>query len=452
MKRKTITLTAMLAMALGFAACDMKDNIDLLRHPIHIQGEVDPHYGMPVAYGQANINDLLHMMSGQYSGYIKDTDILTIYFDTTATDAINGTQDAASALPAKPVARKDASLVRKDTILTYPLDITLFDDVNENGILDDTNISINELWLSLDAFVKATPTQPQYETMIRNYVSATFDNLTIRYVDHDGNPHTFDQSLLADDSATVTRLLDGDTFSFQRVNLASIVNALPRRIEVSFRMRLNVSGGILSTDVSSLNFSQMLDELHLTRVDYTVHLNAELPFEIRIKGLPYEFTVDMGEGMSRINIDSIVHNINEGLSAELKDSRFSLGLDNGIPFDLRLSASFLDENDNPVRLDDGSVFYIVPDTLVSAAVCVPIGSTNVYHATGRTHNVIEAALDSRKLELLSDARKLKVSLRMATSNQRMVAVEKDGNIFIKAYVKVHPAVKADIAVTDKPIF
>ena len=52
-KRLFFALVALLALS----ACMRDEDWNLLRHPIHIQGHMDPSYGVPAAYGKMTFHD-----------------------------------------------------------------------------------------------------------------------------------------------------------------------------------------------------------------------------------------------------------------------------------------------------------------------------------------------------------------------------------------------------------
>ena len=76
MKRKLfIAIVAVLALS----ACMRDEDWKLLQRPIHLQGHVDPSYGVPVAYGKMTFNDILGMLSSTYTGHIYDLTVRMVF-------------------------------------------------------------------------------------------------------------------------------------------------------------------------------------------------------------------------------------------------------------------------------------------------------------------------------------------------------------------------------------
>ena len=87
MKRSVILVTAL--MLTLFSSCIRNEDLELLRHPIHVQGEVDPYFGVPIAYGELTLNDIYEMLNENYTGWLDpNEDVVTLVFDTTAQDII----------------------------------------------------------------------------------------------------------------------------------------------------------------------------------------------------------------------------------------------------------------------------------------------------------------------------------------------------------------------------
>ena len=236
------------------------------------------------------------------------------------------------------------------------------------------------------------------------------------------------------------------SFDFDSVDLGPIINDMPRMLTVSYRLNLDVKDSLFNPDVVGDNFSAVLDSLGMTYLNYDYDLRAEIPFEIMIAGLDYEFTVDMGEGLAKLDIDSIVHAIDEGIDVDLKDSRFTLALDNGLPLYLRLRATLLDENEVPLRDSENRIIDIIEEQEVERAVC-ELNSDGVYTAVAPKRSEFTVALNRDRLDDLSRARKMKVRLGMGT-NRQLVDIKRTDKLAIKAFVVLHPAATFDIAVTE----
>lgn len=445
MNKRTF-LVAVLAAVAALTSCIRDEDIEMLKHPIHIQGEIDPHYGLPVAYGEADVNDLLHMLSSEYTGYLDpDRNTLTVVFDTTGSDVIYASGTGSAAAATRKAGPASKAIWRSfDTTLTYSLPITLFDDVANNTI-DPDSLQIGHFWLKVGMFMQGHARTASFEQTIRQVVSARFDSLRVHYTAHDGSQHLA-EGITNPAPVTIDSLLNGMSFAFDSVDLGPIINDMPRMLTVSYRLNLDVKDSLFNPDVVGDNFSAVLDSLGMTYLNYDYDLRAEIPFEIMIAGLDYEFTVDMGEGLAKLDIDSIVHAIDEGIDVDLKDSRFTLALDNGLPLYLRLRATLLDENEVPLRDSENRIIDIIEEQEVERAVC-ELNSDGVYTAVAPKRSEFTVALNRDRLDDLSRARKMKVRLGMGT-NRQLVDIKRTDKLAIKAFVVLHPAATFDIAVTE----
>ena len=87
--KRTIFLASLLALVLPFTSCS-KDDMELLKHPYRVQGNLDPTFELPViSSGQLNLNDLLMSFDGTFSGYILDDTVITFHYDTSLSQRIN---------------------------------------------------------------------------------------------------------------------------------------------------------------------------------------------------------------------------------------------------------------------------------------------------------------------------------------------------------------------------
>ena len=117
---KRLSFTLLLAVSvLTLASCIRSEEWELLRHPVHVQGTLDPTFGTPIAYGQVTINDVMHMFNGSYTGLLDpENDVLTINFEAEGGDSI-----LARSLFDKSVGRK-GTFMAGDTTISYSVNIS----------------------------------------------------------------------------------------------------------------------------------------------------------------------------------------------------------------------------------------------------------------------------------------------------------------------------------------
>ena len=444
MKRYLTIATAMLLVL--FSSCVRSEDLDLLRHPIHVQGEVDPYLGIPIAYGELTLNDLYDMLSANYSGYLDSTsDVVTIVFDATAQDIIHasGYNPETTAAPMVNLPKDDAKNFVDfiDTVLEYSVDITIFDDARLSSVTE-ADLAINHLWFSLNTIYQGHCV-PSFEDVVRNHVRAVADSLVVKYTDHNYVQHVF-TGLPSIEPIAINNVLDRQVLRFDSIDISPLINSLPRKITASFRFRFSVDDAWIVNNITNPSFAQMMDTIKMTYLEYDATAWASFPFEVHIGLLPYEFSVDLGDGLATVNIDSILNTFGDNVDAELKDSYINLAFDNGIPFNFMVNVTMLDA-------DSSFLFEVVDrDTILSAPTDPLPSDPSTLGATGTTRTIVRAMLNQQKLQLLKEARKMRISLAMSTGPGN-VAVQRSNSLKVKASVQVHPSVGIDIPLFDKPI-
>ena len=429
---KRFLLTALIAVtAASLASCIRSEEWELLRHPVHVQGTLDPNFGTPIAYGEVTINDVLHMFNGDYTGLLDpEDDVLTINFEGEGSDSI-----LASSLISKQGGQKGVFMA-SDTTISYGVDITLFDNVTLQEILDG-NISINHLWLDFAVDIHGDCPDTVREDVSR-YVHAVFDSLVVNYTDHNGVEHTFpglSMEPIPFDSVLVNKHLQYDS-----IDLSEIVNSMPRHVKVSFRFRFALDDYLFSEDLADSYFSQTLDSIKMTKIYYDAKIKVAFPFEVSIGALPYSFDVDLGDGLSQVDFDAFFDSIGEGVEMDLKDSYLTLGFTNGIPLTLGLGGTLLDANDMPLMA-------LFADTIASARTAPSPDDATAQVAVEGTRSQVTVAMNKQRLQLLRDARKIRFDMLMTTGKKHVI-VRRSDYLKIKVYLKLHPAAEIDIPVSD----
>lgn len=438
MKRRLFfAIIAVLAMT----ACMRDDDWKLLKNPIHVQGHLDPSYGVPVAYGKMTFHNILGMLSSTYTGHIYDTtDVITIFFDT----SISGTMGNLTPGLSKGAAPK-VNMIGRDSTFDYNVNITLFDGAQFDQMVGGGNIEIGDLWLNMKAIFKADA--PSNVTDVINnedYVSSSIDNIKIFYTKHDGTEVPFTDFTIPDE--TLKHLIQGDTVEWENINLKSIINDLPKKIRVMFDYHFWLTDQFLFSYPPG-QYPDLKDSIEKMKLNYDLKINTEFPFDIKINRLPYSFQINLsGDSLPRLDIQNTLDSIARGLSVDLKDAKLSLAFDNNIPANLNLSAYLIDASDN-----------IIGDTLIrdsriaSAPVSLdPISGKNV--SCGSTRTVVVASIDEQRLKDLQKTKKIGLNFAIGTGNgTATVAIRRDDFMFIKAFVMVHPSATADIPLTNQGI-
>lgn len=461
MKRKF--LLALAAVTL-LAACN-KDDMALLQHPYRVQGEVSPSFGLPViSNGQMNLNDLLLSFDGTFSGLITDDNTITFEYKDTIRETIpiggmivKGGRKPAPRWKTTHRAKSVIPFIARDTMIEYTIPIDFFDKADMQSIVDG-NMSINELQFNLDAVVQgACP--PNVDSALRAYVSARFDNVTIKYTGHDNQLHTF--TGFASQSLMLNDIIEGGAVNFDSVNLAEIINSLPRSITAGFHLHVEVDSGLvldnlgLLTDTSGINsFNALLDSLRMTSITIGANMQVLLPFEVRIGGLPFSYDLDIN-GNSDGNSSSIFDQLDSTLTHLLGEGAVNMDsskvtalmkFSNGIPLDLMLSGTLVDANGM-------ETYMLFGEQRVASAVTAPVPNRpGVVQAVRDSTTIVEIPLNVEGLSRLTQASKLRIRLLMATpdfsTDPSYKMVKKDDYLRLKMMVKLDPSIQIDMQLFD----
>lgn len=429
--KRTLLFASILLFAGMVTSCLREDDLEMFRHPIHVTGEIHPQYGVPIGQGEMNVNDLLSHLSSSYTGMLDSTsDLIVIKYDTAASDTIWPLSNVGvkKYTPKVRNVGAKAAMWTKDTTVRDTIEIDFFDDVE---FLDSMDIA--HIWLHLA--VNAIGDCPD---AIKEYISASFNNLSISYIDHAGVTKNFPSFL--SDTMFIDDIESGVYKNFDSVDVATIVNDRPKKIITSYNFTFGVSSAILA-NMSSMPWGQILDSLHMTWLSYSAKLGVTMPLSVSISQLNYSFPVDLGDGLASVNIDSIVASINSHINVDIKQSIIKIVLDNGIPLNLTLSADLLKANGNVL-------VNLFTDEVVPAAPIAQVpGDPTSYYATGKTAHTIQSTLNEDQLDLLKKAKTMRLKVKM-DSNNKHVQLKRSDFLTLKLYLIVSPSASFDIPVTN----
>ena len=432
MKKSTLLMTILLACG-AFASCLRSDDLEMLRHPIHVTGSVDPQYGVPVATGEMNINDLLSHLSAEYQGIIADDEeVLIVEYQTTMRDTIHAFSELsfAGAPSHNSLPTKDLSWFSKDTTFYDTIDIDFFNDVDFYNQLEMEHIWVD---LRVGAFIEG-------DTSIFRHLKGTFKDLVIKYEDHDSVLRTY--SGLNVDPIVIENMADGFEHGFERIDVASIANDMPRRIIAQYKFTFSVSSQLITQQITNMHFGEILDSIHSSRLVYSADFSVSMPLSILFNNLSYTYDLDLGDGLSSVNLDSILSYIHDGISVEIDTSRVRMVFDNGIPVEFTVSAVMQDA--------DGNDLITLFQNANIASANVSTDPSGNYVASSSVKTTVETMLVNSDLDKLDRAKNIHLTMRTDTDNKH-VTMRRSDFLKIKAYLQVKPSVDVDIPITDNGI-
>lgn len=449
MKRKLFAaLAVVLATVVLMPSCMRDEDWDLLRNPIHVRGEVDPNFGVPVGYGKLTLNDILHMLSSEYSGQVNpDDDVITIFFDTVMTDTIRNLARSSSSGMYKGGRKDGSGGISKDTVIRYGLDITLFDSADVEELVQN-NIEIGSLLLSVDAFIKAD-CPDTVKDIVREYVTAVVSDMRIEYIDHDGARRQFTDFNF--DPVPIDTLLVGHHVRKDDIEMKDIINSMPKHIEVAYDFHFELSSRYFAEHGLDPDYDEMMDSIAKLIVFYDAAAKAEFPFDIRIGNLPYSFELNFaGDSIVTLDLDKLMDSIAEGVDVHLESSHIKLAFENNLPLKLDMAAVLID-----------STGHVIGDTLIrhtiESARTAPMGDGSDSYQTSAPYTTrLDIPLDTARVGHLKRTKKIGFDLAIATGDEaasgHTVAIRREDYLKIKVYLQLHPSISADYQVTDHGIY
>ncbi len=444
--KRLVLVAIMAAVALTSISCIREEDMEIFKHPIHIQGSIDPNFGVPIGQGEMNLNDLLTTLDDTYTGLIlPEEDILTIYYENSIRDTLHlnhffdddkhsgkkghhGTKD---------VGDEGDSIIWADTVLHYNVDIDLFNKVSADE-LSDYDMSIGHLWVSLVSYLGSDSPDANRQDILDN-ASIVFKDYALSYVDHIGDTHQFHDLNLP--PISLFDFLTGGEIHFEDVDMAEIINSLPQAIIASYRMTLKVDTsyftGITVPDIRC--FKDLADSLHLTWMSFAADLSVRFPMMIHIGALPFHYTIDFGDALEQVDLESILQKIDENVQVTLEESSLNLIIENGLPLDLAIRGTLIDENGVPLSC-------IIPLDTIKAAPVAPLADGSGDHeAIGTTTSKIRALLDYDKLVDLNNSKGLRFDFGVATGDGH-AAIKRTDKLKVRVYLQVHPNISVDIPI------
>lgn len=443
MKNKsTLTNRCLLAVlvavgTLATVSCLRDDDLEILRHPIHIEGSITPNFALPLANGQMSFNDLLENLSSDFTGYIEaNNEVLTVKWDGEYSDTIYPLSQFTGKKASRPMPKDDTTtyLYEKDTTISQSIAIPLFDNADLEQ-LANSSMAIKELWVNLSVAARAEP------AIVTEHITASYSNMVVTYIDRDGVTRPFDP-MTSVTEVEVANLRDGLHVKYDSMNLARIVNSYPRQIDVSFDFKLKVRSSILYVDWESYSFAQMLDTLRMARLIYSIGANVRVPFDINMGHFTYAYDLDLGESTSGFNLDSIIGQFHDSLHVDIDSLKLMLDFYNHIPFDLSIDAQLLDAdkrllshlfNDRTIR--SGKLREMQPPY------------TGSFRAYDTTHTPIPVLLKEQDFDNLRNARTLRLKVGLY-SNDNFVAVRREDFLRIRASIQAAVAANFNIPVIE----
>lgn len=451
--RKQLLFVAMFAMVVGMTSCHKEDLQLVKTRNYRIQGEIDPGLCLPlIGSGQMSFGDLLAKFDGNFSNNILvDSGLIIFHYDTMVSTRldIGNMMDSKSrkAIRYKAPSKSSGNYITVDTIIHYPINIDLFKQTQLEDVLN-SDISIQHLWLDLSAKVFGG-CSPNIQQSLRENSTIAIDALSLKYTGRDGVERDFDGNENLKDSLVIHDIIEGDSVSFKKVDMASIINSLPQQVVATFHLKINVDEdfafSLMDTAVArgSWDFSDMLDSLDFSWLQFDINMGLNFPFEIRIGNLSYDYEIPISqnatneEGQSeRLSdlIDSVKGMMKaRGISLDLDTlNNLVFEFDNDIPLNIKLNATFIDNKGNETST-------LFTNAMIASANTAPVpNDPGLSEAVSPKTSRIKVPLNMDVLEDITKAKKVKFTLGLSTDGTDKMSIKTTNFLNVRMKLQLHP--------------
>lgn len=425
--KKILSLIFALAVGLLLATSCVKDIISLTQNPLWIHADFNPTLGMPVAYGEMSLGDLLQMTK-------KQPEYFNITYDET-TDLVTLSYDSSFHSHIETGSSKEGEHVALDQPFPQSgsLNITLFDQVRD--MPDSSQLKLKNVFLDLLCHVSANMQANAQAAIARHKARIYLSDVMVTALDKDGNQFTVKTF---NDSIQLTDMIQGDTMHahvFNEEDVAFIINRQPK--QVSYSLKLHVVIPEYSSVMPIMQFIH--DSLGINTFDINTDVSVRFPVTGHIQGLGYETDLEMkvGDiGTGNIDIDT---------------AQLVLDLENRLPVSLVLQATLQDEAGNELcRLFENADYDTIPGATLqwNAATQSYVSAEPV----GRRHFI---TLNKRRFEALQRTSKLHLKTVVSTSTRgadgstiddAVVTMRGSDMLRVRAYLLAKPHLTMDTVI------
>ncbi len=441
MKKQVLLAVVFIAAAL-MSSC-RKEDLDMLQHPIHVQGQIAPNLQLPLASSsRMNFGDLLGMFDGTFSNVmVPGTDLIIFTYDTSFADHAPLSQMTSS---------KGGSKIITHKWVEKTVDIDLFEK-SDMSLLEEADISIDSLILDLTATLQTITQDTTAERLLHEYGSACIDSLQISYVGQNNVPGVLGTQNVP--PLIINNLTDVSTWQAS-VNLAEIFNKRPKSITYRFKIDVNIDNSFLTdpemvtlTLTDPVRAQAVQDSVQNAMMYYGADVSVLFPFNVHIGHLKYSYPIDVNRGSGSSENDNKLREtfdkIKDILDGKLGDIVnadldsiviLKMVVENGIPLNIDINGTFLNANGD-------STGVLFPYQGIPS--CGVLNGEADSQNPGITNPPITIPLNMETLEKFFDTDKIRIDLMLSTTGTQPVRIKKSDGLSLKLYVQIHPSIEFD---------
>lgn len=443
MKKQVLLAVVFIAAAL-MSSC-RKEDLDMLQHPIHVQGQIAPNLQLPLASSsRMNFGDLLGMFDGTFSNVmVPGTDLIIFTYDTSFSDHAPLSQMTGSKGTGSP------------KIITHKwvektVDIDLFEK-SDMSLLEDADITIDSLILDLVAHLQTVSHDTTAARLLHDYGSACLDSLQISYTKQNDVTEILGTQNVP--PLIINNLVDVSTWQAS-VNLADIFNKRPKSITYRFKIDVNIDNSFLTdpemvtlTLTDPARAQEVQDSVQNAMMYYGADVTVTFPFNVHIGHLKYSYPIDINRGDGSSDNDNKmkevfdkIKDILDGKLGEIVNADLDsivilkMVVQNGIPLNIDINGTFLNANG-----DSTGILFPYQGIPSCAVLNGEADSLN----PGITNPPISIPLNMETLEKFFDTDKIRIDLKLSTLGNAPVRIKKSDGLSLKLYVQIHPSIEFD---------
>ena len=323
----------LLLLPILMTACD-KEEFEALRHPLVLEGEFDPLFGIPVAKMSADMATIVGMLdfNNDVSVYIGEDDIVSFryYYNKHFTMSWVASKRAAKG------STKDGF----DTIRSYSLieGTQTFDLFEKLEIFDTNEFNVNEFLVTVDADVKGF-VNSSFQEALAVGANLTFDSLSIIVHCQDGYTEELPQ-LITTEKVSVAELLETRNIPiFSKYNMKDVIEHRPTSVDYAVRMCITIPTDQMAPGST---FNQCMETLGVDSMMADMHACLELPLNFYSHGVSYNDTLpldlsSLAEKLNNIE-DSMMHGDNYTIRMNDSNCYMAFVTQNHLPIELNFNS------------------------------------------------------------------------------------------------------------------
>lgn len=421
MHRELKIMMVGLFLAVMMSSCVKEGDFEALKHPIEIQGDFDPVFGLPIAKMSADMNTFINMFDsvGRWSVTVNDNGIVSLNLSDTMRAKLNWSIRKGKAEQPK----LSGDTIFKHIIISGTQTTNLF---NTLQTLNLENVSVDHLITNVDADAKA-------------YLSETFDNLLDRGIHITFDSMTFEVACVDGHSEMLKTESSNKKYDLQDIkdgcNILILKNSdmgiftIHKPMYVLYRIRMNLAIPLDQwiTNEEWLN----LDDIGVDSVTAEIHTNIEMPLTFASS----QFSIDDTMNVNLAKLDSSLAQIRGYVNLGNNEGNYlALAIDNGLPVGISFGAALLDESGNPIT------DLTHNDTILKPASIMPSADGSTYIAKEPGKSIIKLSLNQSLLDNLAKTRSIGFHIEMQTTDGAIVSILPENKVDVRAYIVVSPHV------------